>query len=117
MCAPPEKTEDLDASERVRSAVARQKERFAGLGFNWNSRIPAALIDSICELDLRGRKGLLESAETMGLSSRAFHSVLRIARTIADLAGEERIGEGHLMEAVLHRRYGDGDFFWARGRG
>jgi magnesium chelatase family protein len=117
MCAPPEKMEDQDASERVRSAVARQKERFAGLGFNWNARIPAALIDSICELDVRGRKALLESAETMGLSSRAFHSVLRMARTIADLAGEERIRDAHLLEAVQHRRYGDGDFFWARGHG
>jgi predicted ATPase with chaperone activity len=39
-----------------------------------------------------------------------------MARTIADLAGEDQIREAHVLEAVQHRRYGDGDFFWARGR-
>jgi magnesium chelatase family protein len=116
MCAPSEPGEGLKASERVRSAVARQRARFAGLGFNWNSRIPAAYIDRFCGLGPRGRGALLQAAEALGISSRAFHSILRTARTIADLAGEEQIEETHVLEAVQHRRYGDGDFFWARGR-
>jgi magnesium chelatase family protein len=117
MCAPPDTAEDRDAAERVCSAVARQKARFAGLGFEWNARIPAAQIDRLCELDACGRKALMDSAESLGMSSRAIHSVLRTARTIADLAGEASIREQHLLEAVQHRRYGEGDFFWARGRG
>jgi magnesium chelatase family protein len=116
MCAPPEPGEDLAASEHVRSAVAMQRARFAGLGFTWNSRIPAAYIDRFCTLDVQGRSALLKSAEALSISSRAFHSILRMARTIADLAGEDQIREAHVLEAVQHRRYGDGDFFWARGR-
>jgi len=115
MCRPPEPGEDLKASQRVRSAVARQRERYAGLGFDWNARIPAACVDRFCELDARSRGALLHAAETLGISSRAFHSILRTARTIADLAEEDRIREAHLLEAVQHRRYGDGDFYWARG--
>jgi magnesium chelatase family protein len=95
--------------------VARQRERYSGLGFTWNSRIPASGIEHFCELDPEGRAALLKGAESLGISSRAFHSILRIARTIADLAGEDAITEGHLLEAIELRRYGDGDFFWARG--
>ena len=109
----PSRRKTLKASERVRAAVARQRVRYAGLGFNWNSRIPPACMDRFCGLDARGRGALLHAAEALGISSRAFHSILRTARTIADLAGDERIGETHILEAVQHRRYGDGDFFWA----
>jgi magnesium chelatase family protein len=116
MCAPPEHAEDLTALEHVRSAVARQRERYAKLDFSWNSRIPAACMDRFCELDAKGKGALLGAVEKLGISSRAFHSILRTARTIADLAAEDRIREHHVMEAVRHRRYGDGDFFWAKGR-
>jgi magnesium chelatase family protein len=116
MCAPPEPGEHLKASERVRSAVSRQRLRYAGLEFSWNARISVGSIDRFCGLDAQGREALLHAAESFGISSRAFHSILRTARTIADLAGEERIGETHVQEAVQYRRYGDGDFFWARSR-
>ncbi len=116
MCAPPEPEEGLKAAGRVRSAAARQRARYAGLGFGWNARIPAAYMDRFCAVDARGRAALLRAAETLGISSRAFHSILRTARTIADLAEEDRIAETHVLEAVQHRRYGDGDFCWARGR-
>jgi magnesium chelatase family protein len=116
MCAPPDRGEDLAASKRVSLAVARQKERYAGLDFSWNSRIPAACIDRFCELDSMGRRALLAAVEKLGISSRAFHSILRTARTIADLAAEDRIREEHINDAVGHRRYGDGDFFWVKAR-
>jgi magnesium chelatase family protein len=73
-------------------------------------------MDRFCELDAAGRGALLQAAESLGISSRAYHSILRMARTLADLAGQERIEATHVLEAVQHRRYGDGDFFWARGR-
>ena len=52
----------------------------------------------------------------MSISSRAVHSVMRVARTIADLAGADGIRQEHVREAIQHRRYGDGDFFWIRAR-
>lgn len=116
MCARREPGEDMKARERVRSAVSRQRSRYAGLAFSWNARIPVGSIDRFCGLDSRGREALLHAAELFGISSRAFHSILRTARTIADLEGEERIEETHVQEAVQYRRYGDGDFFWAKGR-
>ncbi|MGO9310258.1 MAG: YifB family Mg chelatase-like AAA ATPase [Spirochaetia bacterium] len=116
MCAPPDAEDDVKVPERVRSAAERQKARYRGLGFTWNARIPPAHMDRFCALDAQGRAALLRAAESLGISSRAFHSILRIARTIADLAEEDQIGERHIREAVQHRRYGDGDFFWTRGR-
>jgi magnesium chelatase family protein len=101
---------------RVREAIAVQKKRFAGLGFCSNGRIPPGLIEKFCALDAECLHMLEKSADTLGVSSRAFHSILRMARTIADLAGADRISALHLEEAILHRRYGDGDFFWARAR-
>ena len=115
MCEPPDPEETARAQKEVRKAVARQRARYSGLGFAWNSRIPASCMERFCALDSEGRATLLKGAESLGISSRAIHSILRIARTIADLAGEEAIGENHLMEAIEYRRYGDGDFFWARG--
>ena len=116
MCAPTDPEEDRRAARNVHAAVARQRERYAGLGFTWNARIPAAYIDRYCALDAEGRTTLMEEAEKLGTSSRAFHSILRTARTVADLAGDERIRPSHVVEAVRLRRYGDGDFFWTRGR-
>jgi magnesium chelatase family protein len=116
MCAPVRPGASADARLRVREAIALQKKRFAGLGFSSNGRIPPGLIEKFCPLDAECLHMLEESADTLGVSSRAFHSILRMARTIADLAGAERIAASHLQEAIQHRRYGDGDFFWARGR-
>jgi magnesium chelatase family protein len=93
-----------------------QKRRYAGLDFSSNARIPAGFVDRFCALDDEGRSWLSRASETIGISSRAFHSVLRVARTIADLAGVERIETAHLTEAVRHRRYGDGDYFWVKSR-
>jgi magnesium chelatase family protein len=116
MCAPakPEETKLIRA--RVDRVVARQKQRYAGCGFSWNARIPAGLIEKYCPLDEKCRRGLEKAAESVSISSRAIHSILRIARTIADLASEERIRWNHLEEALQHRRYGDGDFFWVKAR-
>jgi magnesium chelatase family protein len=55
---------------------------------------------------------LEEKTESLGLSARAFHSVLKLARTIADLDGLEDIDEASLEEAITYRFYGDGDAYW-----
>jgi magnesium chelatase family protein len=114
MCTPDPPGQSEVVRARVRAAVALQKRRYAGLGFSCNARIPAGFVDTFCSLDEHCRLALAEAAKTYSLSSRAFHSILRMARTIADLAGEERISPQHLKEAVDNRRYGDSDFFWSK---
>ena len=116
MCAPAAPDESAAARERVAEAAARQRRRYEGRGFTWNSRIPAGLVEQYCGLDAECQVTLAKAAEALHISSRAFHSVLRMARTIADLEGAERIGHQHLREAIQHRRYGDGDFCWTSER-
>ena len=116
LCAPPDLQEETRVRERILQAVKRQKDRHAGMGFEWNSRMPGTAIDRLCELDAASRARLLKEAEKLHVSSRAFHSILRLARTLADLGGEERIREEHVAGAVEHRRYGDEDFYWTKGR-
>ncbi len=114
MCEAPLRDEGRRIAARVAEAAAVQRRRHAGRGFTWNARIPAGMVDEICPIDEPGRLALLDAAERMAISSRAFHAVLRIARTIADLEGSPDIREQHLLEAVEHRKYGDGDFRWIR---
>jgi magnesium chelatase family protein len=114
MCQPAAADEGRTIAERVAAAAAVQRRRHAGLGFTWNARIPPGLVERLCPIDGDGRRVLLEAAERFAISSRAFHAVLRIARTIADLAGATDITADHLHEAAEHRRYGDGDFHWVR---
>ena len=62
-------------------------------------------MERYCPLDTSGRR-LMEYAMTcLGLSARAFHRVLKMARTIADLAGDEAIGVPHLSEAIGYLRF------------
>lgn len=112
MCKPIEKGNARSVAERVARVIDIQRERYAGLSFSINTRIPPGLIDRFCPLSPVCVRALAKAAEKHALSSRAFHSVLRIARTIADLAGEPDIREEDLEEALQHRRYGDNDFFW-----
>ncbi len=114
MCEAPPRAEGRHIAARVAEAAAIQRRRHVGLGFTWNARIPAGLVDRLCPIDATGKRALLDAAERLAISSRAFHAVLRIARTIADLEGAPRIRERHLLEAVEHRKYGDGDFRWIR---
>ncbi len=114
MCRPADPREGPSARERVIAAVDRQRLRFAGLPFSRNSRVPAGLIDRFCPLDDECRAEMTRATEKGYVSSRAFHAILRIARTIADLDGAADISKVHLLEAVRHRRFGDGDFYWSR---
>lgn len=114
MCRPSPPGEAQAMIEHVQRAAQAQRVRHAGRGFTWNARIPAGQIDDLCPLSPQCREAFAAAAERLCLSSRAWHSVLRIARTVADLAGSPSIGEEHLQEAVQHRRYGDSDYFWGR---
>lgn len=97
---------------RVAFAVERQAQRYRGRPFSRNGRIPPGLLVGSCRLNAGGRSLFSSAIRKLSLSSRACHSVLKVARTIADLAACRDIEEEHLLEAVQHRRYADGDFYW-----
>lgn len=89
--------------KRVIQARIRQQERFAECAYDFNGEIPPGDIERFCSLG-REEQELLEAAYSrLGLSARSYHRILRVARTIADLAGSERISTEHLGEALSYR--------------
>lgn len=97
---------------RVAAARSAQAGRYAGLPFRLNGNLPSSAIDKFCALDAGCRVSFVERAERECFSSRACHSTLRVARTVADLAGSAEIGLRHIDEAFSLRKYGDDDVFW-----
>lgn len=89
--------------ERVQRARALQAERFEGTECRFNGDIDGANIDRYCGLGEEEQKLMEQLYQSMQLSARAYHRILKVARTIADLAGEERIGTEHLLEASFYR--------------
>ncbi|MDR1325130.1 MAG: YifB family Mg chelatase-like AAA ATPase [Treponema sp.] len=107
--------------ERVVRAVAIQRQRFKAAihGANTatmaytacdtrrNARMPVALLEKHCILSDSAKKAFQTASAKLGLSGRAFHGILRVARTIADLEAADCIQTVHLLEAIQHRRLGD----------
>jgi magnesium chelatase family protein len=87
---------------RVQAARERQLSR-PGRAGRLNATLQGRAFERVCSLDNAGRRLLERSAERLHLSARAFHRVLKVARTIADLAGVGRITSGHLAEALQYR--------------
>jgi magnesium chelatase family protein len=92
---------------RVAAATEIQKKRFTGLGVRRNSRMLPGQIEKFCSLSKSAEEAFILAASKLGLSGRACHGVLKIARTIADLEGTGSIESVHILEAVQHRRFGD----------
>ncbi|HEV7734748.1 MAG TPA: YifB family Mg chelatase-like AAA ATPase [Candidatus Binatia bacterium] len=84
---------------RVLAARARQRARRGGL----NAHIPGREVRRVCRIGAAGQRLLELASEKLGLSARAYTRILRVARTIADLAGEADITTSHLAEAVQYR--------------
>lgn len=76
---------------RVDAARRRQRERYGAEGPLCNAQLPPALVGKYCALDEAGEKLLRSAFQRMGLTARSHDRILRVARTIADLEGEERI--------------------------
>lgn len=89
--------------ERVLKARERQMERFKGEKIYANAQMSHRHIRKFCALDRAAHSLLTSAVETLGLSARAYDKVLRLARTIADLAGEADITSAHLAEAIAYR--------------
>jgi magnesium chelatase family protein len=94
-------------ARRVGRAVEIQRDRFRGTGLRRNARLPPAMLGRCCPLSPPADQALRRAAEKLGLSGRAFHGALRVARTIADLEGRDTIQAEHILEAIEHRRLGD----------
>ena len=103
---PPPAEGSTEVAARVAAARDIQMRRYASAGLSdirTNAEAPAALLEEIAQPDAQGQKLLRDAAETMRLSARGYHRVLRVARTLADLDGADRIGRLHLAEALSYR--------------
>jgi magnesium chelatase family protein len=89
---------------RVEAARRRQRERFRDVqGVSCNAEMRPAEIRDHCDLDAAGQSLIKAAMRQLNLSARAYHRILKLSRTIADLAGSERIEAAHLAEAVQYR--------------
>ena len=89
--------------ERVNAAREIQKARFAGTGVTCNAQMEPSMVGEFCKIDAAGEKILKGAFDRLGLTARSHDRLLRVARTIADLEGCERIEAGHLAEAIQYR--------------
>ncbi len=88
---------------RVEAARERQRRRFAGTHLRTNADMGVAEVRTFCRIDDAGRSLLGAAMRQLQLSARAYHRILKLARTIADLADSERIEVAHLAEAIQYR--------------
>ncbi|MFA4941189.1 MAG: YifB family Mg chelatase-like AAA ATPase [Patescibacteria group bacterium] len=96
-----EKSEDI--KKRIETARKIQQERFKGTSFLTNSEMNSEAVKQFCEFDESSRRLLQGAVEQMHLSARAYFRILKLSRTIADLASEEKILTPHIAEALQYR--------------
>lgn len=123
--APRVKYEDLTGEKRAESSaeiqkrVCRvweiQKERYRGTGITGNAALTAKDLKRYCSLGRREGRLMEKAFDVLGLTARTYHRIIKTARTIADLDGEEKIRENHLKEAIGYRM-ADGRY-WRRDGG
>lgn len=90
--------------ERVMKARIVQDARFAAIDeVHANAQMSANMVRNICQIDEQGRSLIKQAMEKLGLSARAYDRILKVARTIADLADSEDIEIEHLAEAIHYR--------------
>ena len=94
-----------DIKKRVNAAREIQRRRFGGDGTMCNAHIGSREMSEICALDAEGEAMMHAAFDSMGLSARSYDRILRVARTIADLDGQETISPEHVAEAIQYRTY------------
>ncbi len=93
-----------EGSETIRERVERAFQIQLKRQGKPNAKLAVKEIDEICKPDAAGEELLKSAIQRMGLSARAYHRVLKVARTIADLAGSESISGAHIAEAIQYRK-------------
>lgn len=92
--------------ERVVAARKVQQQRFIQLGYpqlRTNSQLKGDLLDEVVQLDAEAKRLLVGFADKMKMSARAYHRILKLARTIADLQNEKNVSKVHIAEALSYR--------------
>lgn len=96
-----------ESSEEIRKRVSRarqcQKDRFEGTNYRFNADIEASAIGKYCMIGEEEQQCMEQLYTSLQLSARAYHRILRVARTIADLEQADKIKVEHLMEASFYR--------------
>jgi magnesium chelatase family protein len=106
--APAEGSREIAA--RVARARDTQAARYAALGLpqvRTNAQAQGPVLEEVAKPDTAGAALIRDAADAMRLSARGYHRVLRVARTLADLDGAERVGRIHLAEALSYRALAD----------
>ncbi|MBO7357215.1 MAG: ATP-binding protein, partial [Lachnospiraceae bacterium] len=101
-----ERAQGLDSKTlkaMVKEAVKRQESRYKNESFRFNAQIPTARIDELVPLDSSTKDFLYKTYESLNLSMRSFYKMIRVARTIADFDGDEKVSVKHLAEATCYR--------------
>jgi magnesium chelatase family protein len=107
---PPPAEGSREVALRVARARAMQLQRYAALGLpglRTNAEVPAPVLEEVARPDAAGLTLLRDAADAMRLSARGYHRVLRVARTLADLDGADKVGRLHLAEALSYRAMAD----------
>jgi magnesium chelatase family protein len=107
---PPPAEGSREVAQRVAHARSVQAERYAKLGqpgVRSNATASGPVLEDVARPDAAGLALLRDAADAMRLSARGYHRVLRVARTLADLDGAEKVGRVHLAEALSYRAFAD----------
>lgn len=91
--------------DRVMAARERQRRRYAGTGITCNARLSSKQLRKYCPLTPSQQEMLLAAVSQLALSARAFDRILRVARTVADLAGHEQLTDADLYDAIQFRQF------------
>jgi magnesium chelatase family protein len=97
-------SDEVETSDLVRARAEAARERQLARAGKPNQALTPSELDRTCPLDEAGRRLMTQALQRLGLSARAYHRVLKVARTIADLAGSAGIETAHLSEAIGYRR-------------
>ncbi len=106
LCLPQPAEGSAEVRARVLAAREIQRRRYAGLGqshVRTNADCGGHVLESVAAPDEAGQQVLRQASERLGLSARGFHRTLKVARTLADLDGSDRVGRLHVAEALSYR--------------